>query len=365
MLALLRSARVSSCCSLAVALFASPVLAAEGPTVNVSINTVKMSMPGMPAMPALPPGIKLPPGVNMPGMMGMFQGRRSLTVSLATQGAAPDGATASMDLPDGLGVGTPASLDVRRPSKGRTGPGGAAGGGDMKVWLYWGCGDTVPAGQPKRIDMTSTMRRYMQQVNPRMGMAGDETFASYPSARDMMGSTIKADASAVGDYKLHTSYAGDASFHVGADQDFLDAIELVSPQQRPDLGSAISLAWKSVPHASGYQVMATGQKDDPNGGGKIMIMWFSSNEEPFQGEMLGAGDDAQRKALLSPDTTTCTVPAGILQGVQGAILMVMAHGHTRTTDGNPGVRVTNMSTTSMMLAAPGGRRGGGGSPFGQ
>jgi hypothetical protein len=68
--------------------------------------------------------------------------------------------------------------------------------------------------------------------------------------------------------------------------------------------------------------------------------------------------------LLSPDTTTATVPAGALAGLDGAMVVVRAIGPVKVVGTAPTIRVSTDSVVTMVLAAPGGGRGFGGRGFG-
>jgi hypothetical protein len=313
--------------------------AADTASLNISITTMHMSMLGMPA--------NLP---NIPGMPNLNQARKTLMVTLTSPDKAPDGATAALDVPAGLGVGQTVDLALSRP--------GAMTGGrgpDMshaKLDIYWGCGDTIGDGQPKSGPMNDVMRRFIQSTGLRMNMRLDSTLASWPTGRTMM-SGLGADASAVGDYALHTSYCGNATFSVAANEDFLAPIDLLSPTGMPDLDTAISLSWKSVPNAVGYQVLATGSKPAATGEPQTMIMWFGSRNSPMDAMANGKGLEGW---LLPADATSCTIPAGIFKGTMGGAIMVSAVGKSQSVDGNPSVRITCISTAMTMMGGFGGRR---------
>jgi len=83
---------------------------------GIFAETSSMKMAGMPAMPKidLPPGIKLPPAAAA-ALEQFGKATRKLTVRLWSPGLAPQDATASLAVPDGLKLGPKLDLDLYRP----------------------------------------------------------------------------------------------------------------------------------------------------------------------------------------------------------------------------------------------------------
>jgi len=86
--------------------------------------------------------------------------------------------------------------------------------------------------------------------------------------------------------------------------------------------------WKPVSTATGYFATAMGRGD----GETDVVMW-SSSEEQIMGQVLmdyispGEVDRLIReKVVMSPQTTECTVPAGIFKG-EGSMLNFIAYGN--------------------------------------
>ncbi|HET6383635.1 MAG TPA: hypothetical protein VFJ58_09610 [Armatimonadota bacterium] len=336
---------------------ARPAAAADS-TVNVTITTMKISLPGM-------ANLHLPPGIHIPALDRLTKPQRNLAVSVVSGGTAPDDATATLDVPAGLGVGQTVTLGLLRPGKLGAEVAGAA---PRNIQVYWGSGPTVGAGQPKQLDLSgAALQRYLRMARPGQRGSPDSTLAVWPSGQGRMPQMLTENADPTGDYALHTSYAGNASFHIGADQTFLPAVEVTPPQGKPDLTAPITVNWKPVAGALGYQVMAFGADGNPQQDNSKIIMWFASKTIPFDaGKDLMSGDPAdgvKAGVLLPPEATSATVPAGIFNGLPFVSLTVTALGPTKLVAGTPSVRVSTSSVAIVTLAGGpggfGGPRGGG------
>ena len=334
---------------------------AQDARATFSINTTKMIMP-------------MPPGVPAGLLGGITAPHRQVTMLVDSPGAAPDNATATLDLPSGLKLGNTVDLSIMRP---KPTPGGTPANAQVNVVLYWGCGDMVQAGQPTRVNLNDQLRTLLQRVSPGAGGVGSTTLAMYPggmqTGRRPGGSGILAgDASAVGAYALHTSYTGNVDFTVAPEQDFLAPVDVTAPtgDGTPDLTRSITVSWKQVPHALGYRVMAVSMKK-AEGGVREMVVWTAGTISPFagnQGDYTDAAQAVRDGVLLAPDDTTCTIPANILAGGQMATLMVEAVGPVRSIGGQPKLHVSTSSMTTVMLSAlfgGGGLLGGTRPPMGE
>ena len=87
------------------------------------------------------------------------------------------------------------------------------------------------------------------------------------------------------------------------------------------------IAWRPVPNATGYFLMAVGSRSD-----NTIVMWSSSE---IQFNQMGSFDYLSpeevvrliaQRVVLQPTTTNCTVPAEFTQGVQAASLQMTAFG---------------------------------------
>ena len=141
---------------------------------GIFAETHLQKMIGMPDMTAMLKN--LPPAAlahmsNIPGMP-----QRLLTVRLWSPSIAPDTATASLAVPDGLNIGKTLELGLYRPQPEKVNAGGAAANNmsdipDFTIKYYWGSSPTVKEGQPQVVDvknmltpaMIARMRATMKQ----------------------------------------------------------------------------------------------------------------------------------------------------------------------------------------------------------
>jgi hypothetical protein len=195
-----------------------------------------------------------------------------------------------------------------------------------KISLYWGCGDTVRAGQPRVVDLATANPAELAQVfqsrrATQRGAHAANGRPHWPNPIDAR--ALPAGASLVGAHE----FTGDGvpagfRFSIPAAQDLMPPMQL----QQEDQGGAIALSWAAQPNARAFFVAAIAARSQNE-----MVIWTSS-EVPDLGMGLidyqtnGAVDRWLReKVLLSPATTRCTVPKGILS--EGAMLRAIAFGH--------------------------------------
>ena len=198
-----------------------------------------------------------------------------------------------------------------------------------KLYLYWGCGQTVRAGQPRVLDMASATPQDYQKffVARRATQRGAHSAAGRPAWPNAVDSRmVPQGASLVGEH----SFAGQGvpesfKFTIGAAQDLMPPIALRQSQA----GGATLLEWAALPTARAYFVTAMGAK---GGGANEMVFWTSS-EQPETGMGLvdyqtNAAVDRWLKegVLLAPGTTQCAVPGGIFGDGGGAMLRMIAYG---------------------------------------
>lgn len=205
------------------------------------------------------------------------------------------------------------------------------GGAQGRIIFYWGCGDTVRAGQPFEIDLS---RLAQGQVPPQMANmpwramtppspGTSTTYGEWPNPRSR--TQIPATGSLVGEHVVRGNYSPDIRFTLAQRQDFLAPVSLT--QNSPAPSGAVPLAWRAVPNATGYILTATGSRAD----GTIVI-WTSSEVQLSQMGAIDYLSEAeaarlvQQRVLLSPQTTQCTVPAEVARSVEAASLMMTAFG---------------------------------------
>lgn len=196
-----------------------------------------------------------------------------------------------------------------------------------KLLLYWGCGSTVRAGQPKVLDMASASAADMAKffVSRRATQRGTHSAVGrpvWPNPSDAR--MLPAGATLTGEHAFSGSgVPAGFRFQMPAAQDLMPPLDL----KTRDAGGAVDLSWSAAPTARAYFAagMATGANEE-------MVLW-SSSELPDTGFGLtdyqpnGAIDRwLKDKVLLAPTTTRCTVPKGVFSG-EGAMLSVIGYGN--------------------------------------
>ncbi len=195
-----------------------------------------------------------------------------------------------------------------------------------KLLLYWGCGSTVRAGQPKVLDMASASAADMAKffVSRRATQRGTHSAVGrpvWPSPSDAR--MLPAGATLTGEHAYSGSGVPEGfRFQIPAAQDLMPPLDL----KTRDAGGAVDLSWSAAPTARAYFAagMAAGANEE-------MVLWTSS-ELPDTGFGLadyqpnGAIDRwLKDKVLLAPTTTRCTVPKAVFSG-EGAMLRVIGYG---------------------------------------
>jgi hypothetical protein len=308
------------------------------------------------------PEIKLAPGVELPAALAkLSKPARLFMFAFTTPDEAPTSASASLALPAGLGRPSPATLSVNQP---REIPGGMAR--PLPIQMFAGGGETIPAGQPAESEVHRIFFGYLsRQMRAPESYEGAATVALPVAPQRPAGVEPPAPpetTSAVGEYALQTSYAGNARFEIGAAHDFLDVIEVNLPEQAPDFSKPLTLSWQKLPRAIGYRVRALAQKQ-LEGGRATGVLWTSSRVLPKNVQDEQVFDDTARAVrdglLLNADTTNVTIPAGILSGVTSATFIVEAFGPVKVAQGPPAVRIIPMNERIFNLPfMPDGAAGG-------
>lgn len=286
----------------------------------VDIGTRNMSIPGMPA------GM---PGMMMPGGMGGGP-TKELFLGLASTQKAP-APQADHDIPPGMNMGK--ALPLLPPPA----AGGRAGMPDeerppekpkARMLVYWGCGDAIRPGQPKIADTEKMSPAQFGEAlrgrsPPERSSALRNAQLRWPNEREPK--PVPPAASIRGEQYVHGNAAPDIRFTIGERQDFLAPFEAAARGAFP---GPFALAWKPIPNAQGYFLQAIGHRESTG----EMIVWSSSDvQDTGWGLMTWLPNDFLRrmitdKVVLPPDATSCTIPAGIFDGVQGAMVQTIAYG---------------------------------------
>ena len=196
-----------------------------------------------------------------------------------------------------------------------------------KLLLYWGCGTTVRAGQPKVLDMASASAADMAKffVSRRATQRGTHSTPGrplWPSPTDAR--MVPAGAALAGEHAFSGSGVPEGfRFQIPAAQDLMPPLDLTTG----DVGGVVELNWSAAPTARAYFAvgMAGGAKDET-------VLWTSS-ELPDTGFGLtdyqtNAAVDRwlKEKVLLAPAITRCSVPKGVFSA-EGAMLRLIGYGN--------------------------------------
>ena len=199
-----------------------------------------------------------------------------------------------------------------------------------RLLLYWGCGDTVRAGQPKVLDMASAgsadiAKFFVSRRATQRGAHSTPGRPQWPSTTDTR--MVPAGATLVGEH----GFSGNGvppgfRFQIPAAQDPMPALDL----KTREAAGAVELSWAAAPTARAY--FASGMAVGMTGGAKDELVLWTSSELPDTG--FGLADYQtnvavdrwlREKVLLTPATTRCTVPKGVFSG-EGAMLRLLAYG---------------------------------------
>ena len=202
-----------------------------------------------------------------------------------------------------------------------------------RMLLYWGCGDTVRAGQPRVLDMATAKPDDFQKffVSRRATQRGAHSAVGrplWPNEADAR--MLPGQASLVGEHVLSGPGVPEGfKFAIPAAQDLMPAIQL----KQGDVAGATMLEWAALPTARAYFIGAMGAKGGGGGGTEAEMVFWTSSELPEVGMGLvdyqtNAAVDRWLKegVLLERGITRCTVPKGIFGAEGGAMLRMIAYG---------------------------------------
>lgn len=188
-----------------------------------------------------------------------------------------------------------------------------------RILIYWGCGETVRAGQPRVIDLargsprdfsTAFAGRHAADRGPRLG----PSHVLYPNDRNTV--TLSRDSSLVGEHQVRgDGVPASMRFTLGEAQNLMPAIQL---QTRGTVQDSMNVGWAPVAHARAYYLHAMSST------GNDMVMW-SSAETPDTG--MGLFDYlpnntidqwTRERVLLKADVSSCAIPKGIFAPAAGS-----------------------------------------------
>jgi len=296
----------------------------------MSVSTENTTIPGMEAAGG---------GGGLEGMLGSMAmkgmgvgGGPNRTLFLDLLGPdTPASPNAEHLIPPGLKMG--ASLPLVTPAP--RGTSDTEHGGkreDIRILLYWGCGDSVRTGQPRVLDTARmTPEDYASvlvargggsrfRLTPRKGW----TYGEWPNREYQQ--TVPDGSSLVGEHLIKGNYTPDIKFTLDGRRDFMAPV--VFTRAVGGLADAVKIEWKSIPTAIGYFMMAVGGSEQ----GKEVVIWTSSELADMGGGLMSYLPNAtvqkyiQQKVVMKPDTTRCTLPKGIFGKADGAAVQFIAYG---------------------------------------
>lgn len=261
------------------------------------------------------------------GMLGSLFGSKGASVSkfmdlrLSNPTDIPDGYSAEHAVPEGMKIGPTLPLKGER----RTGKGGngesSSSDPEGRILIYWGCSETVQKGQPQIVDLKAVGKNVSPEVMAMVHQAQARKGGGKPMMEgeslpprtvwwpyaDAGFKGIPAEASAVGEHVVKASFmTEDIRYSITNALDFLEPLNL---KAGGDLKSAIPLNWDGLSRTKGYNLNAVGAAD------KEVVIWMAArNKSP----------------MLANSQTSCTIPAGIFEKVQMAMVVEEGVGPQQT-----------------------------------
>lgn len=313
------------------------------PIAQYWMDVATISMAGMDEMPSMGGGLGGLIGgmTGMPGMggpsfgatRGMMPGRW-LDLAVVTQ-RKPEGTEATQAIPAGQNMGASLTLlPVQPQPKVQSERAPRQNSVDEvperpkgRILFYWGCSETVRAGQPRVLDFsTAGVEEYGKFMMGRAvrdrGAKAEPGHAIWPNEKHRQ--SVPKDASLMGSHAVSgEGLPASLKFAIGEQQDFMPKLALNTSGGG---SSATDLTWPGVPTARAYFLSAM------SGSEGEMVIWSSSDvPEPGWG-LLDYASNAnidkwlKEKVLLPATRTQCAIPAGIFAKAEGAMLRGIAYG---------------------------------------
>ncbi|MDP1900188.1 MAG: hypothetical protein Q8K96_07015 [Rubrivivax sp.] len=199
-----------------------------------------------------------------------------------------------------------------------------------KMLLYWGCGETVRAGQPRVVDFASATPADLAKFFQSRRATQRGTHAAvgrpvWPSKDDAR--MVPAQASLAGEHAFSGAGVPEGfRFQLPAAQDLMPAIAL---KQTPQPAGSTLLEWQALPTARAYFASAMGAREKSE---NEMVLWTSSELPDIGFGLLDYQTNPavdrwlKEKVLLPRQATSCEVPKGLFTG-PGAMLRMIAYGN--------------------------------------
>ncbi len=247
--------------------------------------------------------------------------RNNPSLQNATQ-AVPDGSKLAPTLALVSPEGTPPPVVKTLPKEEEKEPEPEFKKPKGKMYLYWGCSETVRDGQPKVLDMATAGPQdfaafFQSRHATTKGTHSTPGQPDWPNKTDSR--MIAQDASLVGQH----TFTGDGvpdGFNLNIDQmhDLMPAIDL----SNHDTDTATVLDWSAIASARAYFLASMSSRGEGE-----MVIWTSSELPDFGMGLLdyqpnGSIDGwLKEKVLLAPSVTECAVPKEAL-GKHGMVRMI-------------------------------------------
>ena len=268
----------------------------------------------------------------MPGMpAGMGGPQKELWLGLRSSQRASGAPEAQHMIPPGMDMGAALPLIGRAPTQG-----GARDYDEEKppekpkarMLIYWGCGDTIRPGQPKiadteKMSLVEFGQALAGRSPPERWSAIRNAQLMWPNEREKK--QVPPNASLRGDQLVRGNATPDIKFAIGDKQDFMPPLEVTATGP---ISGPTPLSWATIPprRATSCRRWASRQN------GSEMIIWTSSElQDTGWGLMNYLPNDFVRrmiseKVVLPATATSCTIPKGVFEGVEGAMVNGIAYG---------------------------------------
>lgn len=191
-----------------------------------------------------------------------------------------------------------------------------------RLYIFWGCGEHAPKGQPLVIDLSKLAKGqmppglYAQPLNLpedwNILTSNSTTYGDWPNGKDVK--MVPGNASLLGNHRIASTYAPEINFSL--DRDFMPALQTQSSQLP---SGAFTLSWKPVTDATGYYAWGMSAKTNQGRDVQEMVWWSSSATQQFGGPMWDWLSPAAvsklitAKTVMPPIQTNCTIPAEVKQ----------------------------------------------------
>lgn len=298
----------------------------------ITMSTVRLIFPDIPILPGIQAGEV---SKEQNGVV------RSVNMTLTSEKRAEQIPSVRVDVPAGLGVGPFVKLIVDQ-SKPKS---AASNAGKSSIKTYWGSDAVVSPGQPRVEEISGAAFGSSLPASTAywpIGYAGEKVAG--------------ADAKPAGKYTLTTNYCGSANATVSEDQTCLDPISLLTLKGTYDPSKPLRIKWVKIPRAAGYVVTAIA------GNGNETINWTSSSDPEIGFDLENkpvvkdkVDEYIAKKIIQAPETSMATIPAGVFQGMDDAIITVTAIGSDTLQPGaeiDSYVLVRSMANIPIKLATP-------------